>query len=179
MFISLDHGNWPSSMIGQLNVCYCILPGSAGWLFWDVVKKATIQSASATFPDFQETTTTARTGYGGLPHILNTLRLGEVPTNETWQAEDAMPLWLPNPMGIQKTDSSSTVNVCCRVPATIHCDNTAAVKVSGDNNSRKQMRYLDRAFFCQQCHTGQQHYCEVDRNDRSTCQLADKTPIRH
>ncbi|MBW0496894.1 hypothetical protein O181_036609 [Austropuccinia psidii MF-1] len=40
--------------------------------------------------DYQAETTTVLADKGGLPHILNTLSLGEVTTEETCQAEDAM-----------------------------------------------------------------------------------------
>ncbi|MBW0461676.1 hypothetical protein O181_001391 [Austropuccinia psidii MF-1] len=62
---------------------------SGGWLLWDVVGNQMIYSASAIFPFFQTALSDKGTlAKGSLRHMLNTMSLGQVPTELYFECEE-------------------------------------------------------------------------------------------
>ncbi|MBW0537021.1 hypothetical protein O181_076736 [Austropuccinia psidii MF-1] len=62
---------------------------SGGWLLWELSTNKMVQSASIIFPQFQLANTTRESSSkGSLRHIVNTMLLGEVPTEKYFESEN-------------------------------------------------------------------------------------------
>ncbi|MBW0502300.1 hypothetical protein O181_042015 [Austropuccinia psidii MF-1] len=76
-----------------------------GWIFYDPAAKRIFQASSAVFPAYQALPCPMKSAKGKLHYIMNSLRLGEVPTSELAeeQAETVQNLLITSDIGIPKT----------------------------------------------------------------------------
>ncbi|MBW0466507.1 hypothetical protein O181_006222 [Austropuccinia psidii MF-1] len=95
--VHIPHSQQNSKLHPRALECYLlnVLPGSAGWLLWDITGKQTIQSNSVTFPDFNLPPQNTP-DKGHLQHILN-VALGEFPTDEISSIQEHTIVTLPTP----------------------------------------------------------------------------------
>ncbi|MBW0466508.1 hypothetical protein O181_006223 [Austropuccinia psidii MF-1] len=95
--VHIPHSQQNSKLHPRALECYLlnVLPGSAGWLLWDITGKRTIQSNSVTFPDFNLPPQNTP-DKGHLQHILN-VALGEFPTDEIFSRQEHAIVTLPTP----------------------------------------------------------------------------------
>ncbi|MBW0533279.1 hypothetical protein O181_072994 [Austropuccinia psidii MF-1] len=62
---------------------------SGGWLLWEPSTNKMVQSESVIFPQFQPSTNSSRPiSKGSLGHVVNTMSLGEVPTEHLFAAQN-------------------------------------------------------------------------------------------
>ncbi|MBW0535677.1 hypothetical protein O181_075392 [Austropuccinia psidii MF-1] len=95
--VHIPHSQQNSKLHPHALECYLfnVLPGSAGWLLWDIAKKQTIQSNSVVFPDFNHPLQNTPSK-GQLQHILNAA-LGKFPTDEIFSRQEKAIITLPTP----------------------------------------------------------------------------------
>ncbi|MBW0531300.1 hypothetical protein O181_071015 [Austropuccinia psidii MF-1] len=96
--VHIPHPQQSSKVHARVIECFLlnVLPGSAGWLFWDPLSNKTLQSASVIFPDFNIPPHDAdNLSTNPLPQIRK-IALGNFPTEEIHSAEqqavDSLPL---------------------------------------------------------------------------------------
>ncbi|MBW0536547.1 hypothetical protein O181_076262, partial [Austropuccinia psidii MF-1] len=95
--VHIPHSQQNSKLHPRALECYLlnVLPGSAGWLLWDITGKRTIQSNSVTFPDFN-LPPQSTPDKGHLQHILN-VALGDFPTEKISSRQEHAIVTLPTP----------------------------------------------------------------------------------
>ncbi|MBW0524131.1 hypothetical protein O181_063846 [Austropuccinia psidii MF-1] len=61
---------------------------TGGWLLWDKESNRVIQSVSVIFPQFQPPASGTAPSKGSLRHVINTMTLGDVPTEKIFEVEN-------------------------------------------------------------------------------------------